>query len=110
MSGNAEEPGPSKQMSIEEQARDANKSWWPGQNEEREEVEAAAGAASGELANNEHEGREDDAETTDEYGASEHSDDYTTTDGGDHTASGSGTKPTAEKKAKRPRKDQTPQV
>ena len=109
MSGNAEEPGTSKHMSVEEQARDANKSFWQVQNEEREEAEAAAGAASGERGDDEHEGREDDAETTDEYGVSEHEDDDTT-DGGDHTAGGSGSNPTAKKKAKKPRKDRAPQV
>src|SRR4051794_29637070 len=65
------------------------------------EVEAAARAASGERADDEHEEKEGDVETTD-YGGSDHSNDDTTTDGG--------SKATAEKKAKRPRKDRTPQV
>ena len=107
MSGNPEEPGNSKHMSIEEQARENNKSFWQVQNEEREEVEAAA---SGERGDDEHERRED-ADTTGDYDVSEDEDDDTeTTDGNDHTASGSGTKPTAEKKAKIPRKDRAPQV
>ena len=109
MSGNAEDPGTSKHMSVEEQAREHNKSFW-----RLEEEEAAAGAASGEHGDDENEGgREEAAETTtDDYGVSEHEgreDDDTTTDG-DHIASGSGSNPTAKKKAAKPRKERKPQV
>ena len=110
MSGNAEEAGNSKHMSVEEQAREGNKSFWQ-MSQEMEEAEAAAGAASGERADDEQEGRED-AETTDggdhTYGGSGHEDDDYTTD--DRTDGGSGSNPTAQKKEKKPRRDRTPQV
>ena len=105
MSADAE-PGTSKHMSVEEEARDANKLFWL-LSQELEEVEAAAGAASGDRADDEQEGREDDAETSFEGG---HEDDTTTTDGGDCTDGGSGGNPTAQKKEKKQRRDRTPQV
>lgn len=109
MSGNADEPGTSKHMSIEEQAREHNKSFW---NEEMEEAEAAAGAAGyeggrEEAADDYEGGRE---ETTDDYGTTDGREDDDTTDGGDHDASGSGTNPTAGKKAARPRRPRKAQV
>ena len=87
--------GSSKHMSVEEQARERNKSFWEPQNQ-MEEEEAAAGAAGYEGGREEDttDGREDD--TTDGR-----EDD--TTDGGDHGPSGSGTNPTAGKKTRRPR-------
>ena len=55
----SEPAGPSKNMSVEEVARDANKSFWEA-SQELEEEEAAAGAASGDRADDEQEGPEDD--------------------------------------------------
>ena len=102
MSGNTEDPGTSMHMSVEEQAREHNKSFWQSPNEEMEDAEDASGErGDDDYGVSEHEGREDD-DTTD---GGDH-----TTDGGDHTASGSGTNPTAEKKAAKPRKDRKPQV
>ena len=57
------EPGTSKHMSVEEEAKDANKSFWF-LSQELEEVEAATGASSGDCADDKQEGREDDAETS----------------------------------------------
>ena len=48
----SESAGPSKNMSVEEAARDANKSFWK-LSQELEEEEAAAGAASGDPADDE---------------------------------------------------------
>ena len=89
--------GPSKNMSVKEIARDANKSFW----EASQELEEA-GAASGD------DGLEgDDAETTDGAASSGGHEDDATTDGGDHTDGGGD--PTAPKE-KKERKDRTPQV
>ena len=94
--------GPSKKMSVEEIARNANKPFW----EVSQELEEA-GAASGDRADDEHDGLEgDDAETTDGAASGGHEDDATT-DGGDHTDGGGD--PTAPKE-KKERKDRTPQV
>ena len=100
----ADAPGPSKHMSVEEEARHANKSFWQmsQEMEEMEEVEAAD-------ADNEQEDREEDAETTDGVASGGHEDDTTTTDGGDHTDGATGSNPTAEKR-KKPRRDRTPQA
>ena len=96
--------GPSKKMSVEEIARDANKSFWEA-SQELEEA-AAAGAASGDRADDEQDALEGyDAETTDGAASGGHEDD--TTDGGDHTDGGSD--PTAPKQ-KKERRDRTPQV
>ena len=102
----SEPAGPSKNMIIEEIARDANKSFWEA-SQELEEA-AAAGAASGDRADDEQDAPEgDDAETTDGAASGGHEDDTTTTDGDDHTDGGGD--PTALKQ-KKERRDRTPQV
>ena len=59
----SEPAGPSKNMSVEEIARDANKSFWEA-SQELEEA-AATGAASGDHADDEQDAPEDNnAETT----------------------------------------------
>ena len=100
----ADAPGPSKHMSIEEEARHANKSFWQ-LSQEMEEAEAARAASGGDRADDE---QEDDAEATDGAASGGHEDD-TTTDGGDHTDGGGGSNPTAPKQ-KKPRRDRTPQA
>ena len=100
----SEPAGPSKNMSVEEVARDANKSFWEASQELEEEEAAANGAAS---ADDEQEGPEyDDAETTNGAASGGHEDDATTTDGGDHTDGGNSTA----QKQKKQRKERTPQV
>ena len=70
-------PGPSKlHMSVEDEARDANKSFWE-LSQELEEVEATEAASGGDRADDEQEGREDDAETTDGAASGGHEDDTT---------------------------------
>ena len=103
----SEPAGPSKNMSVEEAARDANKSFWK-LSQELEEEEAAAGAASGDHGNDEQDAPEDDdAETTDGAASGGHEDDTTTTNGGDHMNGGGN--PTA-RKQKKERKERTAQV
>ena len=93
------EGGPSKHMSVEDQARDFNKSFWELSQQMEEEVEAAE---------NEQEDRVEDAETTDGAASAGQEDDTSTTDGGDHTDAATASNPTA--KRKKPRKDRTPQA
>jgi len=91
-------------MSVEEEAREGNKSFWQ-LSQEMEEAEAARAASGGDSADDE---QEDDAEATDGAASGGHEDD-TTTDGGDHTDGGGGSNPTAPKQ-KKPRRDRTPQA
>ena len=98
------EAGPSKHMSVQQEAREANKSFWQ-LSQEMEEAEAARAASGGDRATDE---QEDDAEATDGAASGGHEDD-TTTDGGDHMDGGGGSNPTAPKQ-KKPRRDRTPQV
>ena len=101
--------GPSKlHLSVEDEARDANKSFWE-LSQDLEEVEAAEAATGGHRADDEQEGRGDDAETTDAAASGGHEDDTTTTDGGDHTDGGGSSNPTAQKQKKQ-RRDRTPQA
>ena len=93
------EAGPSKHMSVEEQARKKNKSFWE-VNPEMEDAEAAELARDGDgdflLEMEDAEDAEDtdgdgDATTTTEGG------DHTDVGGGDHTDGGGGGNPTAKR-------------
>ena len=86
-------------MSVEDQARDFNKSFWEVSQQMEEEVEAAE---------NEQEDRVEDAETTDGAASAGQEDDTSTTDGGDHTDAATDSNPTA--KRKKARKDRKPQA
>ena len=105
----ADAPGPSKHMSVEEEAREKNKSFWD-VNPEMGDAEAAELARDGD-GDFQLEMEMEDAEDTDGDG-----DATTTTDGGDHTdvggddhTDGGGGNPTA-KKLKKQRKERTPQA
>ena len=91
---------PSKNMSIEEEARQKNKSFWE-VNPELDDAEAAELARAGD-ANFQLE--RDNVESTSEDA------DATTTDGGDHMDVGDGGNPPPTKKPKKQRKDRTPQA
>ena len=100
--------GPSKHMSIEEQARQENKSFWE-VNPELDDAEAAELARAGDADFQlEMQNAEDTSEDAD----------ATTTDGGDHTDIGAedhmdfrdGGNPPPAKKPKKQRKDRTPQA
>src|SRR3954467_5984310 len=98
-----DEDGPSKQMSIEDLAREANKSFW-GASQEHEEAEemrmtppptTVVGGAGGE-EDPDYEGDDDDYDGTSEGGEEGN----TTTDGGERTDGGSGNPATIQKKKK----------
>ena len=91
----------SKRMSVEEIAREKNKSFW--------EEEDAAATSGADRPDDEQEGREDDPEYNPGEGHGGHEDDTTTSDGGDHTDGGIGGSNPAAQKKKKPRKDRTPQ-
>ena len=106
-----DEAGPSKQMSVEDLAREANKSFW-GPSQEHEEAEemrmtppptTVVGGAGGE-EDPDYEGDDDDYDGTSEGGEEGN----TTTDGGERTDGGSGNPATIQKK--KDIKDQKPQV
>ena len=105
------EAGPSKHMSVEEQAREKNKPFWE-VNPEMEDAEAAelARDGDGDFLIEDAGGDGDETTTTD---GGDHTDvggaDHTDVGGGDHTDGGGGSNPTA-KRHKKPRKDRTPQA
>ena len=101
--------GPSKNMSIEEEAREKNKSFWE-VNPELDDAEAAELARAGDA---DFQLERDNVESTSEDAAA------TTTDGGDHTDVGAdqghtdvgaGGNPPPAKKPTKPRKDRTSQA
>ena len=113
MPANVEPGGPSKHMSMEEEARHANLSFWQlsQEMEEEEEMEPAPEHVSdGDGAHDEQEGREADVETFDGApSGSQEGDTATTTDRVDHTDGGTGDNPTAQKQTKQ-RKERTLQA
>jgi len=104
-----DQAGPSKQMSIEDQARELNKPFW---NNEMVAGEADALARAGDKDFVLEEGEETDSTSTDGDATTTEGGGDQTEGGGDRTEGGSGSNPPAKKRRKstRPRKDRTPQV
>ena len=106
-----DQAGPSKQMSIEDQARELNKPFW-GMNDEMVAGEADALARAGDADFVLEEGEETDSTSTDGDATTTEGGGDHTEGGGDRTEGGGGSNLPAKKRRKstRPRKDRTPQV
>ena len=105
MSANA--PSSSKHMSVEDEAREKNKTFWAmSQQLDEREADELARAGDGDYE------VEEEEETTSTDGG-EHTDggvgEHTTTDGGEQTDGGAGGSNRTAKKQKKVRKDRTPQ-